>query len=304
MTTQPTARPTTGAWPPPHGDAIGSHAPGGPDNRTIPAISARGLTRVYDVPGRKDAQVAALGGVDIDLPAGSFTAVVGASGSGKSTLLHTLAGLDAPTGGRVNLLGTAITLMTPAKRAKFRSRNVGFIFQDYNLIASLTAAENVSMPSRLAGRPLGKRRTVAALEAVPARRRERWLRRLSAVRKCRRSHCLRSAFVVGAWGTISPAGVRVAVPGVRVRGPVGSGRLGAGRLLVVLGGREIDAVGGVVAMSAEAVGVVMDVSCRGSCHESSSAECARGRPGASGSRSEAPGWMTEGSGPMRSVFAS
>lgn len=155
MTTQPTARPTTGAWPPPHGDVIGSHAPGGPDNRTIPAISARGLTRVYDVPGRKDAQVAALGGVDIDLPAGSFTAVVGASGSGKSTLLHTLAGLDAPTGGRVNLLGTAITLMTPAKRAKFRSRNVGFIFQDYNLIASLTAAENVSMPSRLAGRPLG-----------------------------------------------------------------------------------------------------------------------------------------------------
>ena len=166
MTTQPTARPTTGAWPPPHGDAIGAHAPGGPDNRMTPAISARGLTRVYDVPGRKDAQVAALGGVDIDLPAGSFTAVVGASGSGKSTLLHTLAGLDAPTGGRVNLLGTAITLMTPAKRAKFRSRNVGFIFQDYNLIASLTAAENVSMPSRLAGRPLGKRRTVAALEAV------------------------------------------------------------------------------------------------------------------------------------------
>ena len=110
--------------------------------------------------------MAALGGVDIDLPAGSFTAVVGASGSGKSTLLHTLAGLDAPTGGRVNLLGTAITLMTPAKRAKFRSRNVGFIFQDYNLIASLTAAENVSMPSRLAGRPLLKRRTVAALEAV------------------------------------------------------------------------------------------------------------------------------------------
>ena len=150
--TQPMARPTSDAWPsPPHGDAVGSRAPGGPDNRMTPAISARGLTRVYDVPGRKDAQVAALSGVDIDLPAGSFTAVVGASGSGKSTLLHILAGLDAPTGGRVSLLGTAITLMAPAKRAKF---------------ASLTAAENVSMPSRLAGRPLSKGQALAALEAV------------------------------------------------------------------------------------------------------------------------------------------
>ena len=58
----------------------------------------RALTRIYDVPGRKDAQVVALDGVDADLPQGSFTAVVGASGSGKSTLLHTMAGLDEPTG--------------------------------------------------------------------------------------------------------------------------------------------------------------------------------------------------------------
>ncbi len=119
-----------------------------------------------DVPGRKDAQVVALDGVDADLPQGSFTAVVGASGSGKSTLLHTMAGLDEPTGGQVSLLGTVITSMTPAKHAAFRSRNVGFVFQDYNLIASLTAAENVSMPSRLAGHPLGKGQIVAALEAV------------------------------------------------------------------------------------------------------------------------------------------
>lgn len=101
----------------------------------------------------------ALDGVDADLPQGSFTAVVGASGSGKSTLLHTMAGLDEPTGGQVSLLGTVITSMTPAKRAAFRSRNVGFVFQDYNLIASLTAAENVSMPSRLAGHPLERGRS-------------------------------------------------------------------------------------------------------------------------------------------------
>ena len=137
-----------------------------PDAPGSPAISVRALTRIYDVPGRKDAQVVALDGVDADLSQGSFTAVVGASGSGKSTLLHTMAGLDEPTGGQVSLLGTVITSMTPAKRAAFRSRNVGFVFQDYNLIASLTAAENVSMPSRLAGHPLGKGQIVAALEAV------------------------------------------------------------------------------------------------------------------------------------------
>ena len=143
-----------------------SGGPGGPGATTIPAVSARGLTRVYDVPGRKDARVMALNGVDLDLLPGSFTAVVGASGSGKSTLLHTMAGLDAPTGGRVSLLGTEITAMPAAKRAAFRSRSIGFVFQDYNLIASLTAAENVSMPSRLAGHPLGKGQIVAALEAV------------------------------------------------------------------------------------------------------------------------------------------
>ena len=132
----------------------------------VSAVSARGLTRVYEVPGRRDVWVTALDGVDLDLPTGSFTAVVGASGSGKSTLLHTMAGLDEPTGGRVSLLGTEITSLAPAERAAFRCRNVGFVFQDYNLIASLTAAENVSMPSRLAGHPLGGGQAVAALEAV------------------------------------------------------------------------------------------------------------------------------------------
>ena len=140
--------------------------PAGPGPTSPVAIRLRGLTRVYEVPGRRDARVVALDGVSADLPAGSFTAVVGASGSGKSTLLHIMAGLDEPTDGRVSLLGTTITSLTPAKRADFRSRNVGFVFQDYNLIASLTAVENVSMPSRLAGRPSERRRATAALEAV------------------------------------------------------------------------------------------------------------------------------------------
>ena len=167
MTAQPFKQPLTHAGPAQQPGGPGpSRVSGGPGAPEVPAVSARGLTRVYDVPGRRDARVVALDGVSLDLPAGSFTAVVGASGLGKSTLLHTMAGLDEATGGRVSLLGREITTMPAAKRAAFRSRSVGFVFQDYNLIASLTAAENVSMPSRLAGRPLGRGRAVAALEAV------------------------------------------------------------------------------------------------------------------------------------------
>ena len=135
------------------------------------SISVRRLTRVYEVPGRKDARVIALDGVDADFPEGSFTAVVGASGSGKSTLLHCMAGLDEPTSGRVTMLGSATSQMKAAKRATFRARHIGFVFQEYNLIASLTAAENVSMPSRLAGRPLSKDQINAALDAVGLRHR-------------------------------------------------------------------------------------------------------------------------------------
>ena len=135
------------------------------------SISVRQLTRVYEVPGRKDARVLALDGVDADFPEGSFTAIVGASGSGKSTLLHCMAGLDEPTDGRVTMLGSATSEMKPAKRATFRAQHVGFVFQEYNLIASLTAAENVSMPSRFAGRTLSKGQIDAALDAVGLRRR-------------------------------------------------------------------------------------------------------------------------------------
>lgn len=135
------------------------------------SISVRQLTRVYEVPGRKDARVLALDGVDADFPEGSFTAIVGASGSGKSTLLHCMAGLDEPTDGRVTMLGSATSEMKPAKRATFRAQHVGFVFQEYNLIASLTAAENVSMPSRFAGRPLSKDQIDAALDTVGLRRR-------------------------------------------------------------------------------------------------------------------------------------
>ena len=138
----------------------------GPGSTSPVAIRLRGLTRVYEVPGRQDARVTALDHVDADLPEGSFTAVVGASGSGKSTLLHCMAGLDEPTSGQVTMLGALTSGMRAAERARFRARHVGFVFQEYNLIASLSAADNVSMPSRLAGRPLSGAQIREALDAV------------------------------------------------------------------------------------------------------------------------------------------
>ena len=114
--------------------------PPGPGSSSPVAIRLRGLTRVYEVPGRQDARVTALDHVDADLPEGSFTAVVGASGSGKSTLLHCVAGLDEPTDGQVTMLGTVTSGMRPAERARFRARHVGFVFQEYNLIARVMAS--------------------------------------------------------------------------------------------------------------------------------------------------------------------
>ena len=140
--------------------------PAGLGSTSPVAIRLRGLTRVYEVPGRQDARVTALDHVDADLPEGSFTAVVGASGSGKSTLLHCMAGLDEPTSGQVTMLGALTSGMRAAERARFRARHVGFVFQEYNLIASLSAADNVSMPTRLAGRPLNSAQTREALDAV------------------------------------------------------------------------------------------------------------------------------------------
>ena len=110
--------------------------------------------------------VRALNSVNLTIPTGSHVAIMGPSGSGKSTLLHCMAGLDEPTSGQVTMLGALTSGMRAAERARFRARHVGFVFQEYNLIASLSAADNVSMPSRLAGRPLSSAQTREALDAV------------------------------------------------------------------------------------------------------------------------------------------
>jgi putative ABC transport system ATP-binding protein len=122
-------------------------------------VSARGLTRVY---GKGDAAVHALAGVDLDLSEGRLTAIMGASGSGKSTLMHILAGLDQPTEGRVSIDGVELTGLTEKKLTRLRRDKIGFIFQSFNLLATLSADENIVLPLSLARRQADEawRRTV------------------------------------------------------------------------------------------------------------------------------------------------
>jgi putative ABC transport system ATP-binding protein len=111
-------------------------------------IEARDVARRY---GEGDAAVDALRGVSLDVPAGQFAAVMGPSGSGKSTLMHILAGLDRPTGGTVSIDGTDITELSDKKLTLLRRHHIGFIFQFFNLLPTLTAEENIRLPLQIAG---------------------------------------------------------------------------------------------------------------------------------------------------------
>jgi ABC-type lipoprotein export system ATPase subunit len=118
-------------------------------------IEARGITREYPYQGDS---VHALRGVDLDIGRGEMVAVVGPSGCGKSSLLNILAGIDAPTAGRVTLLGTDLYSLGEGARSALRLRRLGFIFQRFHLLAVLTAAENVELPMAEAGVPKDERR--------------------------------------------------------------------------------------------------------------------------------------------------
>ena len=107
-----------------------------------------GLTKIIDTGTHR---VEILRGIDFQVPKGQFVAIMGASGSGKSTLLGLLAGLDAPTSGRVVVDGTDITGLSEDKLAVVRGRKIGFVFQSYQLIPTLTAEENVLLPHELTG---------------------------------------------------------------------------------------------------------------------------------------------------------
>jgi putative ABC transport system ATP-binding protein len=114
-----------------------------------PAVRTVGLTKVY---GSGDNAVCAVDDVTLDLPRGRFTAVMGPSGSGKSTLMHVVAGLDTPTSGSVQLGGTELAGMNDKALTALRRDRIGFVFQQFNLVPTLTAAENIALPARLAGR--------------------------------------------------------------------------------------------------------------------------------------------------------
>lgn len=131
----------------------------GPTTRTT-ALRLVDVTKTY--PGG----VTALRGLTLELPSGSFTAVMGASGSGKSTLLHCAAGLDAPSSGHVVVGDVALAGMSANELTVFRRENVGFVFQAYNLLDHLTVAENVQLPLLLAGRRPDPQWQSQLLEAV------------------------------------------------------------------------------------------------------------------------------------------
>jgi putative ABC transport system ATP-binding protein len=126
---------------------------GGPTTGAAPAASAKDVTKMY---GRGDAAVRALDGLSVDVAAGSFTAVMGPSGSGKSTLMHALAGLDTVDSGEVRLAGQDLTAMSEKQRTRLRRDRVGFVFQAFNLVPALTAAENIALPVHLAGRTVDR----------------------------------------------------------------------------------------------------------------------------------------------------
>ena len=113
------------------------------------AVTASALTRTY---GEGDSAVHALRGVSLDLPSGQFTAVMGPSGSGKSTLMHLLAGLDTPSSGTVSVAGMDITNMKDRELTRLRRKHIGFVFQSFNLLPTLSAEENIVLPLAIAGK--------------------------------------------------------------------------------------------------------------------------------------------------------
>jgi putative ABC transport system ATP-binding protein len=123
---------------------------------TIKAQSRRGMaasvidaTKVY---GKGATQVRALDGVTLDFPSGQFSAIMGPSGSGKSTLMHCIAGLDTLTSGQVRVGGVELTRLDDKHLTLLRRDRIGFVFQAYNLVPTLTALENITLPATLAGR--------------------------------------------------------------------------------------------------------------------------------------------------------
>jgi putative ABC transport system ATP-binding protein len=139
-----------------------------PSDAARPAVALRGVQKVY---GGGDAAVVALDGISVGFAPGSFTAIMGPSGSGKSTFLHMAAGLDRPTAGTVLLGDTELTRLSERRLTILRRKRIGFIFQAFNLMPSLTVAQNIGLPLRLDGRRVRRSdvREVAARVGLDSR---------------------------------------------------------------------------------------------------------------------------------------
>lgn len=129
--------------------------------KTRTAVTCRGVTKVF---GDANVQVMALRGVDLDVYFGEMTLLVGPSGCGKTTLLSVIAGILDPTAGEVEVLGTRLADLPSRKIVQFRGRHVGFVFQQFNLLPALTAAENVAVPLIIAG--TSRRKALARANAL------------------------------------------------------------------------------------------------------------------------------------------
>ena len=125
--------------------------------------SARGLVKTY---GTGDTAVHALAGIDVDFARGQLTAIMGPSGSGKSTLMHCMAGLDTVTSGSVTIDGEDVGRMNQRQLTRLRRTRLGFIFQAFNLVPTLTAAENITLPLDIARRPVDRVHFDAIVAAV------------------------------------------------------------------------------------------------------------------------------------------
>ncbi|MBI9116024.1 ABC transporter ATP-binding protein [Sanguibacter suaedae] len=134
-----------------------------PGTTTSAIASARGLEKTY---GKGGTAVRALAGVDVDFARGEFTAIMGPSGSGKSTLMHCMAGLDTPTAGTVVVDGLTVSSMSQRQLTKLRRTQLGFIFQAFNLVPTLTAAENITLPLDIARKPVDQAHLAAVVKAV------------------------------------------------------------------------------------------------------------------------------------------
>lgn len=134
-----------------------------PETMNAAVIETREVAKIVPT---AEGELAILEGIDLEINAGETVAIVGASGSGKTTLLGILAGLDVPTGGTVSLCGAELTAMDEEERAKVRGEQIGFVFQTFQLLGSLTALENVMLPAELRGEAEAERDARALLDKV------------------------------------------------------------------------------------------------------------------------------------------